>query len=472
MMSLIQANHIHFSGIKGVGMTALALYALDMGIKVTGSDIDEEFVTDDILSARKIEISKGLSRQNLPTTAQALIYSAAWPNNPQVKKAKETGLTVVNYAEALREFIREKEVIAVSGVGGKTTTTAMIATILNAAQMNPSFINGVGNIPNLGVPGKYTKGKHVVVEADEYVAVPMIDNTPKFLYLNPKILVVTNIEFDHPDVYKNLRETMAAFKSFFLRLAKDGHLIANIDNKNIQIILNELSESRPDINVITYGFSPQADWRIKKVRATKKTLSCLVEVRGVRLDYSLLIPGKHNAANACAALVAATQLGVSQRIASKAFLDFQGTKRRFEKIGWFKGNQVWDDYAHHPSEIRATLMAAKEWFKNKRLIAIFQPHTYSRTKSLLNEFARSLSLADEIIITEIYSSAREKKDPTISGKILSQKTQGYSNNVQYIPSNDLLEYMRKSKAKGEIIMTLGAGDIYKVAEDLVKQNET
>lgn len=467
-MKLKQAKHIHFSGIKGVGMTALALYTQDMGIKISGTDVEEEFVTDEILKKRKIVINTGFKVKNLPKEAEAVIYSGAHLKNPQVNYAKQKRILVASYAQALSELTANKEMIAVCGVGGKTTTTAMIATILEKAGFSPSFIDGVGNIPNLGVPGKFTQGKYVVVEADDYIAVPGVDIKPKFLYLHPKIIVVTNIAFDHPDVYRNLNETKTAFYAFFSRLPTNGCLIAYIDNPNVADLVKKLSLQNQNINLVTYGFSSQADWVISKTYIQKQRLKCLIDVKGIELDLSLKIPGKFNAANACAAMAACTQLGVSQGLAAEALSDFQGIKRRFEKVGNLDKIEVWDDYAHHPSEIQATLRAAKQWFPNKRLLVIFQPHTYSRTKALLPEFARSLAIADQVIITEIYSSARETKDDSISGELLAEHTQQFNKNVKFINSNFLLKYLRKSTSTKDVIITLGAGDIYKHARKLVK----
>lgn len=468
-MKLKDLSHIHFSGIKGVGMTALALYAQDMGIEVSGSDVEEEFVTQEILNKRKISVKRGFKESNIPNTAQALIYSAAHSQNPQIRYAKKQRIPNFNYAKALADLTAGKGMIAVCGVGGKTTVASMIATILFKTGADPSFVIGVGNIPDLKTPGRFAKGKHVIVEADDYIAVPGIDNIPKFLYLRPKVIVVTNIEYDHPDVFRNLDETMHAFLTFFKLLPNDGLLVANIDNANIRAAITKLTKKRFLPQIITYGNSPQANWRIDSVKIKKKQTLCSIIVHGIRLDLKMKIPGKFNAENACAALMVATHLGVSQKQAIIILSTFTGTKRRFEKIGEFQGVEIWDDYAHHPSEIQATITAARQWFPEKRLVVVFQPHTYSRTKALLDEFASSLSLADEAIVTEIYSSAREKKDSTISGEILTQKLKKIKKYSRYIPSTAVLEYLGKTIRKEDVVFTMGAGDIYKKAEQLTKK---
>jgi UDP-N-acetylmuramate--alanine ligase len=356
------------------------------------------------------------------------------------------------------------------GVGGKTTTTAMLAYILEKANFKPSFIDGVGNIANLGVPGRFQQGKYAVVEADDYVAVPGKDNSPKFLYLRPRIIIATNIEFDHPDVYRNLDHTLASFKAFFKLLPADGCLIANCDSVNIGKVIQDLRRESFPAKIITYGNSQSADWRIGSMRVKNQTLSSIIETKGVKASLTLHIPGKYNLFNATAALVAATQLGVSQQLALQAIADFQGTKRRFEKVGEFNSAEVWDDYAHHPVELEQTLLSARQWFPDKRIVAVFQPHTYSRTKALLDEFAGSLSLADKIIISQIYSSAREKKDDSVSGKLLVKKIQAIRKDAIFLNYKDILPHLKKHLRRGDLLLTIGAGDIYKIAYSLVKNH--
>lgn len=467
-MDLKKIKHIHFSGIKGVGMTALALYAQDMGKTITGSDVQEEFVTQEVLESRAIPITFGFKAENLPGQTDLVVFSAAHPNNEQVKLAVNKKIPALSYAQALAQITRQKQTIAVCGVGGKSTTAAMIAQVLEEARLNPSFIIGAGNVTNFNVPGRFVDGKYAVLEADDYAAVPKIDNTPKFLFLRPQIIVATNIEFDHPDIYNNLEESKEVFLSFFKLLPDDGLLVANSDNQNLKTVVSKIKELRPKLNILTYGYSPQADCRISAIAIEDQKTDFSISHKVISIDYSLSVPGRFNAANATAALLVATHLGADLRKISQALKNFKGLKRRFEKVGSFKQVEVWDDYAHHPSEIKATLRAAKSWFKGRKIIAVFQPHTYSRTKALLAEFAKSLSLADEVIITEIFASAREEKDPTISGKDLARKAQEHNKNTSFINFAALLEYLVQTE-DNTIILTLGAGDIYKVARKLVSK---
>lgn len=467
MIDLHKIKNIHFSGIKGVGMTALALYAQDMGKKITGSDTSEDFITKDILDKRRIPIKHGFSKSHITSELDLLIFSAARPENPQIAQSRKFGIPSLSYAKALALFLIKKEVIAVCGVGGKTSTSAMLATIMDYANRDPSFIVGVGNINNLGVPGRFSKGKYAVVEADDYIAVPNIDNTPKFLYLSPKIIIATNIEHDHPDAYPSYKDTRKAFIKFFSKVnPNDGLLIVNIDNKNVQEIITHMRKKSYRIPVVTYGFSPQADWRLINAKISEQKTICKISWKNIIFDLKLKVPGKFNALNATAALVVATHLGVSQKKAVEALNKFVGTRRRFEKVGRYKNIEVWDDYAHHPIEIEATLGAARKWFKSKRITTVFQPHTYSRTKSLLKDFSRSFNSSDRVIITQIYSSKREKKDSSISGKLLSLETSKHHPHVKYFHTKSVLEYLKKTLKDDDVLITLGAGNIYKIGQEL------
>ena len=448
-------------------MTALALYTQDLGCKVTGSDVWEDFVTSRVLAKRRIPITVGFSPRLIRKETKLLIYSAARPHNPQIAAAQEKEIKVLSYAQALGEFLKGKQTIAVCGVGGKTTTTAMISWILEKCGQNPSYVAGVGEINNLGFPGRWTKGEIAVVEADDYVSVPGIDNTPKFMYLDPKIIVITNIEHDHPDVYQDLNKTIEAFLAFLNKLPKDGLIVANIDSQNIRQTLNKLKAIRPQLKILTYGSTNTADWFVSDVTFKNQRTKFQLKINNQRFNLTLKIPGRFNVLNATAAVVVAANLKLNLAKTIQALGEFSSTKRRFEKIGEFNDIEVWDDYAHHPLQIQETLKAARSWFEKKRLIVVFQPHTYSRTKVLLDDFAQSFSAADKVIITDIFSSAREKTDPTISGKILAEKISHFHKDVTYLASTGMLKYLKTNLNAGDVILTLGAGDIYKLAEKLI-----
>lgn len=466
-LDLASIRNLHFLGIKGVGMTALALYAQDMGKRITGSDVEETFVTQEILQKRKIAITTRVSAPRLPESTQALVYSAAFPNSPQRRLARRRGIPQLSFAQALAWFTQGKQLITTCGVGGKTTTAAMIATILQEAGWQPSFVIGVGNVANLGVPGRFTPAPYAVLEADEYVSVPGEDPTPKFLYLSPSIIVTTNIEHDHPDVYPSLRETKQIFCKFMKTLTRDGLLVVNEDDPNTRQTLRQC-QVNPKVSQQSFGLSRGADWRIRSVRQIQGRTSFTVQVQQRKFDLDLVIPGVFNARNATAALIVASHLGIDLGIARQALGQFRGCRRRFESVGTFRGMPIIDDYAHHPREIEATLTAARAWFPDKRLRVVFQPHTFSRTKALLPEFAAALGQADEVIITDIYASAREKKDPTTSAEVLAKRVLPLQKNSQYLKVAEMLEYLRTSSSQGDLLLTLGAGDVYQLGLRLLE----
>lgn len=419
------SSQIHFTGIKGVGMTALALCAQDLGIKVTGSDVDEPFVTDAVLKRRHIPWRIGFSLDHLSPNVDLLVYTAAHQGsrNPQVQAAINRGIPVFHHAQALGQIMEGKIGISVCGVGGKTTTAAMLSHILDRLGAHPSFAIGVGDIPSLGAPGRYDKqGKYFIAEADEYTADPAKRFVPRFAYQHPQIIICTNIEFDHPDVYADLDHTKTVFLEFFNRLPPDGLLLINADSP-----INRSLMSRLTIPYQTYL-------------------------------------GQFNQANANAAIAAAVALGFDRTAATTALKDFAGTKRRFEKIGEAKNILLYDDYAHHPREIQTVLAAAKNNWPDRQLIAIFQPHTYSRTKALFIEFSRSFTVADEVIFLPIYASARETPDPAVSSLKLAQATPGSF----FAPTApDLLQYLAAHLSPPAVIFTLGAGDIFLLHDQII-----
>ena len=455
---------IHFTGIKGVGMASLALCAQDMGIKVSGSDISERFVTDEILKKRKISWKKGFSSSNVSDSTDLLVFTASHGGvaNVEVLSALEKKLPVLSQGQAVGRFMEGKIGISTCGVGGKTTTAAIMSVILGKAGLHPSFAVGAGSIDPLGPAGRYDqRGKYFVAEADEYF--DPLKNCPKFLFQNPKIIILTNIEYDHPDVYPNLASTMKAYIDFINRLPKDGLLVANQDNLNIRKLLKRFKKAK--FKIKTFGFSEKSDFQIKNYKV--KNQKVFFELN--KEKYSLKVPGRFNAANAAAAAVAAKHLGLTYQQIKKGLDAYKGTKRRFEKITEKNNIFLYDDYAHHPSEIKAVLKAAKEWFKGSRIIAIFQSHTYSRTKALLKDFAGSFNDADKVIIAKIYPSAREKKDSKISGQILAREIKKQKNNVFYKQDcRSVCCFLKENIKKKDVIITIGAGDIFLWQKEIKK----
>jgi len=459
-LSFGELKKVHFTGIKGVGMTSLALCLDDLGIKVTGSDTKEEFVTDEILRKRKIKWKVGFSAKNLDQETDLVIVTGAHGglNNPEAIAAKKLGIPVMTHAEALALVAQGKKTIAVSGVGGKTTVSSMIAQVLTYAGKHPSYAIGVGNIFPLNTPGKYKReGLHFICEADEFAVSPGVDDNPRFSFLFPSILIVTNIEHDHPDIYPTIEDTKITFKNFFEKVPKDGVLIACLDNQNIREVIMDLK-----IPMITYGFSKDADWRIADATFEKGRTKFSLLAKGNNFkDIILNVPGKYNVLNAVATLIVARKVGVSDIDAIKGIGSFKGSKRRFEFIGEENGVSIYDDYAHHPNEIKAVLEAARSWFPDRRIVALFQPHTYSRTKALFKDFAASFKLAHVTGLMDIYSSAREKVDTSISSEKLAEAARQFSQEVYYTGShNNSLKWLKDTLKKGDVLITLGAGDIF------------
>lgn len=448
-------------------MTSLALCALDLGIRVTGSDIEEAFVTDEVLKRRGVVWNIRFSQNNLEPRPDLVITTGAHGGfkNPEVIAAKMMGIPVMSHAEALAEFARSKDTIAVCGVGGKTTTSSMIATILDRAGRNPSFAIGVGNIPSLGTPGRYIQeGKEFVCEADEFVVSPGVDNRPRFSLLSPKVLVVTNIEHDHPDVYPTLEDTKKTFRKFFEKVPKDGLLIACIDNQNIREVIKNLI-----IPFTTYGISQDAQWQVRDISFGEGETKFLLEHEKKSVPLKLYVPGRFNVLNSTAAFIAGRFLGIDDNILTKGLYEFLGSQRRFEKVGEINEVLVYDDYAHHPIEIVSILRASREWFPKRRIVAVFQPHTYSRTKSLFSQFARSFKEADVVVIMDVYASLRETDTLGVNSELLAKETQKHHKNTHYTKGHkETLKFLLANTQKGDIILTLGAGNIFYIHKDLLR----
>lgn len=464
-MNISQIRSIHFVGIKGVAMTALAIVAKERGIKVSGSDTDEVFPTDKTLKRFGIIPLLNFSAEHVSSDLDLVIYTGAHKGsyNPEVMAAKKLNIASLSHGQALGLFMEGKKQISVAGSHGKTTTSSLIASLLISAQKDPSFAIGCGEIMNLQTSAHYGEGEWFVAEADEYVTDPQTDFTPRFLWQHPDILVITNIDFDHPDIYKDLSAVQDAFTQLIKKISVTGIVIANCDDEATQQVL-----SKTDKKIITYGTSDKADFRLTSV--TFKEGETIIEVLKNKEKFgtfTLKIPGEHNALNATAAIAVAEEIGISTEEIKKGLLSFTGAKRRFELIEKINGKLLYDDYAHHPQEIIATLKAAKLWYPKQRLVVIFQPHTYTRTKALFAEFTQAFALADNVVITDIYASAREHKQTDVSAEMLVKALK--YNNAFYAPGKaDVVKYVSTHTKFGDILLTMGAGDIYSWIPEIQK----
>jgi UDP-N-acetylmuramate--alanine ligase len=468
-------KNIHLLGIKGVGMTPLAIIAKEAGFKVSGCDLDEEFITEPLLKKAGIEPLLGFSEDHL-STCDLLITTGAHGGfeNIEAVRAKELEIPVWTQGQAVGKFMDGEllknsfEGISVAGSHGKTTTSAMIATVLKENKQDPTFLIGTGDIPSLGSSGHLGKGKYFVAEADEYATEPKYDKTPKFLWQHPQIGVITNVEFDHPDLYSSMDQLREAFLNFAKNIKPSGALVVCIDDPETAKMIKQYSGK-----IITYGFSESADFSIKKVSVAPEKTFFWVKAKDTLLgEFSLNIAGEHNALNALAAIVVCLELGVSIDNIKKGLLAFRGTKRRSEFVGkTVLGALVYDDYAHHPTEIKNTLATFRKIYPNKKIVCIFQPHTYSRTKSLFEQFTSSFSFTNELILIDIFPSLREIADNTVSSKFLADRVSKIQKNVLYIAKLEgVIKYLnQKNFNDSYIIITMGAGDVYKIGKELINE---
>jgi UDP-N-acetylmuramate--alanine ligase len=464
-------KNIFFVGIKGVAMANLARIFQQMGKQVSGSDVEESFITDDELKNANIEIIYSFDPSKLPDDVDLVIYSAAHKGtlNPQVQEAKNRGIEIKHQAEIVGNLTKEfKTSIAVAGCHGKTTTSSLLAFALSGLNKNPSYLVGVSTF-NDKYGGEYVGKDYFVVEADEYGLNPPSDITPKFHFIHPSYTIITNIDFDHPDVYKDIEETKKAFEIFIENIPEEKHrIIAWGDDKNIQDILSKLSPER----YVTYGKSETSDVQIVEIEPTPTGTKFQIKINAKlnafnNLLFEIVLFGEKNVLNATAVITFLIELGLSPTQINNSISDFNGAKRRFELKKKIGETYLFDDYAHHPEEIEATIAAARMRFPDKKIKVIFQPHTYSRTSALQQQFITALSKADAAYLLPVFGSAREKKsvDSVESEHLVNlAKKQGIETIYSYTTQEELLKNLHIET--GDIIFTMGAGDVYKLENSI------
>lgn len=447
-------------------MAALATYFRQKRYTVTGSDTSELFLTDPVLKKMRIPVRIGFIPGNINSVYEYVIVTGAHGGmtNPEAQEAKRKHFNTMMHGRMLGEVMNGKKGISVAGCHGKTTTSAFIASLLTQAELDPSYCVGTPWINDIGLPGHFGRGDYFVSEADEYVTCPKTDKTPRFLWQKPELLVITNIEYDHPDVYPDLEHVEKAFLRFTENVKSNGLLIVCGDNKSIRKIL-------PDINgkVVTYGYSPGVDYRILKVRYGNGISYMDIEDKHKKTDtIAFQLAGNHNALNVLAGLIAVSETGRDWNQLKKFAFHFTGTKRRFEKIAEIGSVLMYDDYAHHPTEINSTIQAARAWYPDKRLIILFQPHTYSRTKTLLSEFSQALNNADKAILADIFPSAREIPDTSFTSEAIVKYFNRRQHTMIYTGTKQkTLDYLQQIIQPKDLIITMGAGDIYTWNIDLI-----
>ena len=464
-IDITKVKKIHFVGIKGIAMAALAVYAKEGGFLVTGVDIDEEFPSDDVLKTAKIPVLVGFDASHI-NSPDLVVYTGAHNGreNIEVQEAIKKNIPGHPHGKPLGLLMTGNRRISVAGSHGKTTTTAMLATILRHARQNPSFAFGCGQVSGLGLPGHFGRGDWFIAEADEYVTDPGHDNTPRFLWQSPEVLVVTNIDYDHPDAYGSLDDVIDAFVRLRNKVNGHGEVILSAEDPNCRRLIWRES------SVVLVGFGA-ADYEIKNIHFSEGRTFFELEMPGVKIgEFTLQVPGRHNTLNAAMAAAAAHDAGISWEDIQKGLETFGGAKRRFENIGTVGTTRFYDDYAHHPSEIAATLSAARAWYPKRRIIAVFQPHTYSRTKALLDEFSGAFLDATMVITTDIYASAREKDTLGISGAILAEKIASRHPNAFFAKDKGAMKKLLDAKIQdGDVVIFMGAGDIGNWGREIIKE---
>jgi UDP-N-acetylmuramate--alanine ligase len=458
-------THVHFIGIGGSGLSAIARLLLESGYTVSGSDRALTSFAEDVRKAGAT-VYLGHHPRNLTGVDWVVRSSAVTEENPEVEAAKRAGIPVYKRADFLGRLMQDQTGIAIAGTHGKTTTTAMTAWVLSKLDRDPSFIVG-GVVNNLGVNAHAGNGKTFVIEADEY--------DHMFLGLKPQIAVVTSIEHDHPDCFPTLASMYQAFEKFVDLLPEEGTLIVCAEDPGAAALIPHVrKEGR---NVISYGV--QGDMTIntplwvqaREVKPNNRggfdfsSTSNLGSKTSGTVKVSLQVPGQHNVRNALAVLAVIGVLGLSRKKAAQALAEFNGTNRRFELRGEVNGIQVFDDYAHHPTEIRATLAGARARFPKARIWAVWQPHTYSRTRTLFLEFARAFKDADQVIVTEVYA-AREPKEEFTSAEVVSAMPHLSARYIKTLP--EVTEHLLQNLQPGDVVLVLSAGDADQVSTDVLK----
>jgi UDP-N-acetylmuramate--alanine ligase len=449
---------LHFIGIGGIGMSGIAEILLDRGFKVSGSDRSLSEVTDR-LQKLGATVFEGHRPENIMADVDTVVYSSAvQPDNPEILEAHRRSIPVVRRAEMLAEVMRLQYGIGIAGTHGKTTTTSMISLVLMEGGLDPTVIVG-GKLSGLGgTNARLGHGEFIVVEADEY--------DRSFLSITPTIAVLTTLETDHLDCYRDLEDIKSAFIQFASKVPFYGFTVLCLDEPALLDIMPRLSKKK----LITYGLNPQADVQAIDVKQKENKTTYTLMRGNKELGFIVLhVPGKHNVQNSLGAIAVGLELGIEFSKIKSGIEKFAGVYRRWEKKGEGNGIVLYDDYAHHPTECRATLEGAKSGWR-KRIVCVFQPHLYSRTRDFYDEFGKSFLLSDVLIVTDVYP-AREDPIQGITGELIVNASRQFGHkDVHYVPDKTRVpEYLKQIVKSGDIVITMGAGDIWKYGEEFLKQ---
>jgi UDP-N-acetylmuramate--alanine ligase len=452
-------RHIYLGGIGGTGMSAIAVVLAELGFRVSGSDRQDSAALDK-LRHLGVKVYVGHAAENIRGADVVVMSSAISPENPEIAAARAEGIPVLTRAEFIGQILADRYTLAVAGTHGKTTTTAMLAFILTEAGRAPGFIIG-GVSRNLRTNARAGQNAEFVIEADEYGRM--------FWGLSPRLAILTNIEMDHPDYFADIEELTAAFRGFLERVQPGGCVVASGEDWRVRTVISEITAP---VRIETFGLSKGLDWQARDLEGNEHGGYHFTVWHDDALfgEFDLQVPGPHNVLNAIAAIAASYHVGVSLDTLRDALLRFEGTSRRFEVKGEAAGITVVDDYAHHPTEVRATLTAARVRFPRRRLWAVFQPHTYSRFKALLRSFADSFESADRVIVTDIFA-ARECDTLGVHAtdlvRLINDPKVEYAGSLE-AAARRLLSELRS----GDVVITLGAGDGYRIGEEVLARLQT
>ncbi len=452
-MNLNKIKNIHFVGIGGIGMSGVAEILARRGITVSGCDLKRSSGSS-LLADRGVRVLIGHDASHLAGVDAVVVTAAVKGVNAEIDAARERGIEVIRRKDLLAAIVNEKRSIGVSGTHGKTTTSAMIATILEDAGLDPTIIIG-GILRNFASNAKTGRGDLLVVEADEY------DRT--FHELRPEIAVITNIEADHLEYYGSFENIVEAFRIFTENVRPEGAIIGCVDDPAVAALLDRRGRGAGP-TIIRYGLGPGADLTARKLTFHERGSS--FEVAGVGF-FKLFVPGQHNVRNALAAIAVARQLGMRAESISAGVARFMGVDRRFQVLGDYNGAIVVDDYAHHPTEIRATLDAARSGYPDRRIVALFQPHLFSRTRDFAGDFATALRGADVALVAPIYA-AREAPLEGVSSRMIADGAEG----IEFLDRShgEIVNDLRRRLRQDDIFIAMGAGDVHEIAEALVRGN--
>ncbi len=448
-------KHIHFVGIGGIGMSGIAEVLLNLGYRVSGSDLRESETTQR-LKALGGEILIGHRAENIASPHVVVISSAVKAENVEVRAAREKQVPVIRRAEMLAELMRLKYAVAIAGAHGKTTTTSLVATVLAAGGLDPTVVIG-GKLNSLGSNAKLGQGEFLVAEADE--------SDGSFLKLTPAIAVVTNIDEEHLDYYRDINDIKDAFLAFINKVPFYGAAVLCLDQKHIQSLIPAVEK-----RYVTYGLSTQADCHAADVSLLPLGSRFRVRDRAGDLGwFDLSIPGLHNVSNCLAAIAVARELDIELETVRAALREFSGVQRRYQVKGEARGVLVVDDYGHHPTEVRATLAAARA-ASGRRVVCLFQPHRYSRTRHLFEEFCTAFNEADRVVIMDIYPAGEQPLEG-VTGAALCEGIRGHGHKdaVHISDRAQAVEHLAGALQEGDLLLTLGAGDVWKLGEAVLER---